>query len=84
MTNQNIGSSKPDKTLDVIGFFCPEPIFRTRMEIDSMNKGEILEVLADDPSAEADISSWARKTGQEIISIEKKDESLRFLIKKTQ
>ncbi len=84
MTNQNSESSKPDKTLDVIGFFCPEPIFRTRMEIDSMNKGEILEVLADDPSAEADISSWARKTGQEIISIEKKDGSLRFLIKKTQ
>ena len=52
--------------------------------MDSMNKGEILEVLADDPSAEADISSWARKTGQEIISIEKKDGSLRFLIKKTQ
>ena len=83
MTNQNSESLKPDKILDVIGFFCPEPIFRTRMEMDSMNKGEILEVLADDPAAEADISSWARKTGQEIISIEKKDGSLRFLIKKT-
>ncbi len=48
-----------------------------------MNKGEILEVLADDPAAEADISSWARKTGQEVISVEKKVDSLRFLIKKS-
>jgi len=75
-------NNKPNKTIDVIGFFCPEPIFRTRMEMDSLNKGEILEVLADDPAAEADISSWAKKTGQEILSVNKKENIIRFLIKK--
>ncbi len=74
---------KPNKTLDVIGFFCPEPIFRTRMEIDKMNRGEVLELLADDPATELDIPSWARKTGQEILLIEKKEDFLRFLIRKT-
>ena len=76
-------NNKPNKTIDVIGFFCPEPIFRTRMEMDSLNKGEILEVLADDPAAEADISSWAKKTGQEILLVNKKENIIRFLIKKT-
>lgn len=79
MTDINI---KPNKTIDVIGFFCPEPIFRTRMEMDSLNKGEILEVLADDPAAEADISSWAKKTGQEILLIKKNDNVIQFLIRK--
>ncbi len=76
-------NNKPNKTIDVIGFFCPEPIFRTRIEMDSLNKGEILEVLADDPAAEADISSWAKKTGQEILLVNKKENIIRFLIKKT-
>lgn len=79
MTNMNI---KPNKTIDAVGFFCPEPIFRTRMEMDSLDKGEILEVLADDPAAEADISSWAKKTGQEILLIEKNDNIIKFLIRK--
>lgn len=73
---------KPDRTLDVLGFFCPEPIFRTRMEMDEMNRGEILEVLADDPAAEPDITSWARKTGQEVLCVEKDGDAIRFLIRK--
>jgi len=73
---------RPDRTLDVVGFFCPEPVFRTRMEIDDMNKGEVLEVLADDPAAEADITSWVRRSGQELISVEKSGDTLRFLIRK--
>lgn len=80
MTNK---IAKPNKTIDVIGFFCPEPMFRTRIEMDSLNKGEILEVLADDPAAEADISSWAKRTGQEILLIKKNDNVIQFLIKKT-
>jgi TusA-related sulfurtransferase len=82
LTEKNRESIKPDRMLDVIGFFCPEPMFRTRMEIDEMKKGEVLEVLADDPAAESDIKSWARKTGNEILSIEKDKDDIRFLIRK--
>ncbi len=74
--------NKPQKTLDCIGLFCPEPLFQTRESIDSIEKGEILEVLADDPAAEEDIKRFAKRTGHEIISFEKRDESMRFLIKK--
>lgn len=82
-TSEGSKTLKPDKTLDVLGFFCPEPIFRTRMEIDKMNRDEVLEVLADDPAAESDITSWARKTGQEMLSVEKNGSTIRFLIRKT-
>jgi len=83
LSDKDSKTPKPDRTLDVLGFFCPEPIFRTRMEIDQMSRGEVLEVLADDPAAEPDITAWARRTGQEIISLEKNGNSLRFLIRKT-
>jgi len=85
LLNNNPGEKeniKPNRTIDVIGFYCPEPIFRTRLEIDKMDKGEVLEVLADDPSSESDISSWIKKTGQELLSISKKDNIIRFIIRK--
>jgi len=75
-------NTKPNRTVDVIGFYCPEPMFRTRLEMDKMDKGEVLEVLADDPSSESDITSWIKKTGQELLSISKKDNIIRFIIRK--
>ena len=72
-----------DRSLDLRGLYCPEPIFRTAAEIGKMEKGEILEVLADDPAAEEDIKRWAKRTGQEILEFGKEGSELRFLIRMT-
>jgi len=76
-------SMMPKKTLDCIGLYCPQPLFQTRQGIDSIEVGEVLEVLADDPAAEEDIKRFAKRTGHEIVSFENKDNRLRFLIRKT-
>lgn len=73
---------KPDRTLDCLGLYCPEPVFRTRMELDNMRIGEILEVLADDPAAEADIESLVKRLEQEIVSVRKDENTVRILVKK--
>jgi tRNA 2-thiouridine synthesizing protein A len=75
--------TKPRKTLDCIGLYCPQPLFQTREQIDSIEVGEILEVLADDPAAEEDLKRFAKRTGHEIVSMEKQGDVLRFLIRKT-
>ncbi len=46
---------KPDRNLDCVGLYCPEPVFRARQAIDKLAVGEVLEVIADDPAAEQDI-----------------------------
>jgi tRNA 2-thiouridine synthesizing protein A len=69
--------------LDCIGLYCPMPVIRTKQEVDKLAVGETLEVLADDPAAEEDLKAWAKRTGQKILEIEKTNEGLRFLIKKT-
>ena len=69
--------------LDCIGLYCPMPVIRTKQEMDKITVGEILEVLADDSAAEEDLKAWAKRTGQKILKIEKTNEGLRFLIKKT-
>ncbi len=73
----------PARTLDCRGLYCPEPVFRTSEEISSVEVGEVLEVLADDPASESDIASWAKRTGHELISIERRDGGFRFLIRRT-
>jgi len=74
---------KVDKTLDAIGLYCPVPILKTREEIEELSKGQVLEILADDPAAEEDVERWAKRTGNEVLLIEKKDGRLRILVRKS-
>ncbi len=71
------------RTLDMTGYFCPEPVIRVNEEISNVEVGEVLELLADDPSSRSDIVSWARRTGHELISAEESDGAFRFLIRRT-
>lgn len=73
---------KPDRTLDAIGLYCPEPIFRTKEEIEKVEVGQVLEILADDPAAEEDITRWAKRTGNQVLKYEKDGRTLRFLVKR--
>jgi tRNA 2-thiouridine synthesizing protein A len=73
---------KSTRTLDCLGLYCPEPVYKTRMELDEIEIGETLEVLADDPAAEADIRALMKNLGQEILSVTKDGNTVRILIKK--
>jgi len=74
--------AKPNRTLDCLGLYCPEPVFRVRMEIDKMKTGEVLEVLADDPAAEEDIKSLVKRLEQQMLNLTKEGNTLHFFIKK--
>ena len=74
--------SKPDRTLDCVGLYCPEPVFKTRLELDEMKVGETLEVLADDPAAESDIRSLVKNLEQELLSVVRKGDQVQIMIKK--
>lgn len=68
--------------MDVTGLHCPEPVLRTRIELDRMAPGEVLEVLADDPEAKEDIKHLVTRLGHEILSIQCEGERVRLLIKR--
>ena len=70
------------KTLDARGLFCPSPVMQTNVELSKMKVGQVLIVLADDPAAEDDISSWARRLGHEIVKMEKNGNDIHFEIRK--
>ncbi len=80
------GSNENDKvlvkTIDVRGLYCPEPVFRTKIEIERMTKGEVLRIISDDPDSEEDISRWVNRNGHELVSLNKTEKDLEFTIKK--
>lgn len=70
------------KTLDCVGLFCPEPLFQTREAMDRLDEGQILEVFADDPAAEEDLTRFAKRAGHQVLLVEDQGEGKRFLIRK--
>ena len=75
-------NTKADKTLDCLGLFCPEPVFKTRMQLDEMKIGETLEIVADDPAAKSDIENLAKNLGQEVLESVQEGEVTRIVLKK--
>ncbi|MCW4016395.1 MAG: sulfurtransferase TusA family protein [Candidatus Bathyarchaeota archaeon] len=76
--------TKPDKNLDCVGLYCPEPVFRTRQELDKLDVGEVLEVIADDPAAEADIPLLVKRLGLKLLEMYKEGDQIHFVIKKVE
>jgi TusA-related sulfurtransferase len=68
--------------LDCVGLYCPAPVMNTRTEIDGLEAGALLEVVADDAAAWEDIPRWARRAGHILIEAWKDGDELHFLIKK--
>jgi len=73
---------KPDRELDCLGLYCPEPVFRTRQEIDKLAVGQVLKVIADDPAAEEDIKRLVQRLGQQLLELRKENDRFHFVIKK--
>ena len=70
------------ETLDCVGLYCPEPLFQTREAIDAIGVGEVLEVYADDPAAEEDLTRFAKRAGHEVVSLENDGVQLRIKIRR--
>jgi TusA-related sulfurtransferase len=75
-------TEKPDKVLDCIGLYCPEPVFRTRLALDELEAGQTLEITADDPAAEEDLKRLAKRLGHEVLDLKVEDDEIIILIRK--
>ena len=53
--------------VDSRGRRCPLPIIDLAKRLPSVQVGEVIRVLADDPAAANDIPAWCRMKGQEYL-----------------
>ena len=57
-----------DKELDARGLNCPLPILRARKALNEMTSGQVLRIVATDPGSQKDFESFAKQTGNELLS----------------
>jgi tRNA 2-thiouridine synthesizing protein A len=73
---------KVDKTMDLKGLPCPQPVIKVNKGIKEIAVGQILEAITTDPGALSDFPAWARTSGNEILKTEQEDGLIRFVIKR--
>lgn len=56
--------------LDVRKLLCPLPVIRVQQKIKSLEKGDILLVIATDPGVLYDIPTWCRLNGHTVVKAE--------------
>jgi tRNA 2-thiouridine synthesizing protein A len=72
-----------DAVLDTVGLLCPLPVLKARKRLKSMEKGEILRLLASDPAALIDVPHFCAESGHALLGIEETGEGTRaFLIRR--
>ena len=69
---------KPTKVFDFKGLKCPLPVLKTKRALKEIGKGEIIEILADDPAANLDLKHFCEVSGNNLIKISKTDKGYEY------
>lgn len=68
--------------VDCVGLYCPVPVMQAKEEIDRLENGNLMELVADDPASLEDIPRWAKRAGHRLITTRQKDGEYYYLIQK--
>jgi tRNA 2-thiouridine synthesizing protein A len=71
-----------DYCLDATGLICPEPLMLVRNKVREMKAGEVVHVLATDPSTERDLTNFCRFMGHTMISQERVGATYHYRLRK--
>ena len=73
---------KIDHTLDLKGVPCPMNFVKTKLKLEEMAVGEVLEIILDDGDPITNVSGSVKEEGQKILKVEKMNEHWKLIIKK--
>lgn len=82
MAMNNEADKGVDVLLDACHLYCPEPVMMLHNAIRGMQAGQVLSLIATDPSTQRDVPKFCIFLGHELISAYQKDEKFHYLIKK--
>ena len=72
----------PDYVVDASGLRCPEPLMLVRNKIMDMQSGQLLKLIATDPSTSWDIPNYCRYLHHELVKQEATGKHYYYLIRK--
>lgn len=70
------------ETLDTCGLFCPEPVMLLHSKIRDVKSGDIIEVVATDPSTQRDIPKFCTFLNHQLLRQREVDNKYYYYIRK--
>jgi tRNA 2-thiouridine synthesizing protein A len=71
-----------EQELDARGLYCPEPVMLLHNKIRDIAAGDVLRLIATDPSTTRDVPKFCLYLGHELIDSKKEGDLYHYLIKK--
>ena len=71
-------------TLNASGLFCPEPVMLLHNKIRDVDAGQLLKLVATDPSTSRDVPNFCHFLGHELLESAEEDGSFVYLIRKVE
>ena len=78
-----MSTTEQRRVIDSRGSFCPGPITDLFKAYRSSQLGDVIELLATDPAAKADVTAWTQKSGNELVSVVDEQGYIRITVKIT-
>ncbi|HHT9117401.1 MAG TPA: sulfurtransferase TusA family protein [Candidatus Hypogeohydataceae bacterium YC38] len=73
---------KPDDSIDLRGVLCPINFVKTKLKLEEMESGQVLEVFLDDGEPMRSVPRSVKEEGHRVIQVENLGKAYRLLIKK--
>jgi len=71
---------KAKDSIDLRGVMCPTNFVKTKLKLEAMNPGDVLEVVLDSGEPIANVPKSVKEEGHKIVKVSKEDGSFRILI----
>ena len=71
-----------DQQVDSSGLLCPLPLLKSKRQLNQMDSGQVLKLIATDRNAEADLRKFCDQSGHQLLLTEQLDEQLIIYLQK--
>jgi len=78
----NMADIKADNSLDLRGVLCPINFVKTKLKLESMDVGQVLEIVLDDGEPIQNVPKSIKEEGHKIVEVKKEGKHFRLKIEK--
>lgn len=71
-----------DLAVDARGLNCPWPVLKLRRALESLQRGEVVRVIATEPQAATDFRTFCQRTGNALLHIDSGPAGVEVFVRK--
>jgi len=72
-----------DEKIDLRGVLCPINFVKTKLKLEMMEDGQVLEVILDDGEPMRNVPRSVKEEGHKVVAVEKFDDGYKIFVKKS-